>query len=199
MHVASKQLVVVVHGIAGKRLWMQPLSMRLRKSFRVVNFSYFSVAGSIDYHAQRFSRFLTNLKHDGPVNIVAHSMGSIVTRAALATERPSRLNRVVLLAPPNSGSPVARILNYGLGWACRPLSDLSSSDTSYVNQMPSRLTCETGVIAARYDVVVPVQSTRMAGLMDHVTITSTHNTMLFSSRVGQLVTRFLNHGRFVAA
>ncbi len=192
----TQPIVIVVHGFGGKRIWMRPLSMRLRRCFHVIDWPYFSIAGSIENHAKRFSEFLSNLEHDGPINIVAHSMGSIVTRAALATSEIRNLNRVVLLAPPNSGSPIAKVLNYGFGWACRPLRDLSSSTGSFVNSMPDNLTCDTGVIAARYDMLVPIRSTHMPGLSDHAIITGTHNSLLFSNRVCKMVTRFLTNGRF---
>ncbi len=190
------ELVIVVHGFGGKRLWMQPLSMRLRRRFRVVNWSYFSFGGSIEFHAKRFSRFLRHLQHDGPIDIVAHSMGCIVTRAALKIAEITNLKRIVLLAPPNSGTPVAKTLNYVLGWACRPLRDLSSDHDSYVNKMSPEMPCDTGVIAARFDIQVPVVSTYMPGLSDYVIVPATHNSLLFSPTVGRLVTEFLACGRF---
>lgn len=193
----AKELVIVVHGFGGKRLWMQPLSLQLRRNFRVMNWTYFSIGGSIEFHAQRLSDFLRRLQHDGPIHIVAHSMGSIVTRAALKIVEIDNLQRVVLLAPPNSGSPVAKMLNYVLGWACIPFRELSSDRNSYVNTMSPELPCPTGVIAARYDVQVPVNSTYLPGIADHVIISATHNSLLFSPTVGRLVTEFLTCGRFV--
>ena len=192
----DKELVIVVHGFGGKRLWMQPLSMRLRRRFRVINWSYFSLVRSIEFHAKRFSEFLRHLQHDGPINIVAHSMGCIITRAALQIAEIENLNRIVLLAPPNCGSPIAKTLSHVLGWACRPFRDLSSGTDSYVNTMSPELPCETGVVAARFDILVPVNSTYLPGLSDHFIILATHNSLLFSPTVGRRVTEFLTCGRF---
>ncbi len=162
----------------------------------MIHWTYFSVAGSVESHAKRFADFLLNLNHDGPIHIVAHSMGSIVTRAAIQFQEIAKLKRIVLLAPPNSGSPVAQLMSYGLGWACRPLRDLSSSPNSFVNHLTIELPCETGVIAARFDIQVPVRSTLMPGLADHATIFGTHNSLLFSAKASRMVTRFLESGQF---
>ena len=105
----DNELVVVIHGFGGKRIWMQPLTHRLKRNFRVINWTYFSIVGSIESHAERFSQFLSDLKHDGPIHIVAHSMGSSVTRAAIQLRKIGNLNRIVLLDPPNSGSPLSLI------------------------------------------------------------------------------------------
>ena len=193
---ASNELVVVIHGFGGKRIWMQPLTHRLKRNYRVINWTYFSIAGSIESHARRFSQFLFDLKHDGPIHIVAHSMGSIVTRAAIQLRKIVNLKRIVLLAPPNSGSPVAKVMSFGLGWACRPFRDLSSSSSSFVNKLTTELPCQTGVIAARFDIQVPVSSTHMPGLADHATILGTHNSLLFSAKATRMVTQFLETGRF---
>lgn len=196
LNMAHNELVIVVHGFGGKRLWMQPLSMRLRRHFRVLNWSYFSYGGSIEYHAKRLSEFLRHRQHDGPMSIVAHSMGSIVTRAALKLTAIGNLNRLVLLAPPNCGSPVAKSLNFVLGWACTPFRDLSSDQNSYVNKMSVDLPCPTGVIAARFDLQVPVASTYLPGLADHAVFFATHNSLLFSPTVARFVNEFLTRGRF---
>ncbi len=191
-----QELVIFVHGFAGKRIWMQPLMYRLRKAYAVMNWGYLSIVGSVDSHARRFHEFLQGIDYDGPINIVAHSMGSIVTRAALQLGKIPELKRIVFLAPPNSGSPIARAFGNVIGWACQPISDLSSDQGSYVNSISPALPYETGIIAAKYDMLVPVNSTFLQQQADHITIPGTHNSLLFSSYACQLVIRFLQHGSF---
>ncbi len=64
---------------------MWPLASRLRANgFRVLNWNYLSLFAAIETHANRLCDFLaTQLSLEPRFHIVAHSMGSIVTRAAL--------------------------------------------------------------------------------------------------------------------
>lgn len=195
---SSKETIVVIHGFGSKRLWMLPLASRFKHDFHVINWSYFSLAGSIDTHAARFAEFLKTIKTDRKINIVAHSMGSIVTRAALRSGTIDRINRVVLLAPPNSGSNVARYARFLLGPICKPISELSSDELSYVNQLPKTIQYETGVIASKFDILVPVKNTMMEGLSDYKVVNGTHNSLLFSGKVASMANQFIQTGSFAA-
>ncbi len=107
---AEDELIVAVHGFAGKRLWMHVLCSRLRsRGCRVSNWGYASLCGSIAKHAQRFHEYLVvSLSDERRVHIVAHSMGAIIVRAALSMGPVANLGRVVLLAPPNTRRPQCR-------------------------------------------------------------------------------------------
>ena len=189
--------IVLIHGFGGKRLWMAPLAHRLNRNYDVLNWSYFSYGGSIERHGTKLAKFLDNLGSEGNVNIVAHSMGSIVTRVALQ-KTTSTVNRVVMLAPPNCGSNVARIAAPILGSISTPIRQLSSCNNSFVNSLTDDPTCEIGVIASQYDVLVPVKNTIMKNLTDHQVILGTHNSLLFSSRVAKMTDVFIRTGKFAA-
>ena len=195
---SQRETVVVIHGFGGKRLWMAPLSYRLASQYDVSNWCYFSYGKSIDYHAARFAEFLVSVDAKQKLNIVAHSMGSIVTRVALLKTQ-AKVNRVVMLAPPNAGSHVARFVSPVLGPVCRPISEISSHEDSYVNQLSNKTSCETGVIASRFDVLVPWENTKMDDLADHQTVVGTHNSLLFSGKVAAMVARFIETGKFAAS
>jgi len=75
---------------------MWPLANRLGRNFDVVNWSYFSFAGSVERHAERhaerLSGFLVTTASQNTsrnIHLVAHSMGSIVARAALSMATPA--------------------------------------------------------------------------------------------------------------
>ena len=193
-----KELVVVIHGFAGKRLWMFPLTRSLGHRFEVVNWSYFSFGGSIRDHGKRFFKFLLAHERYSRIHVVAHSMGCIVTRSALQCGTIENLARVVLLAPPNRGSQVAKMADPFLGWICRPIRELSASPDSFVNSLAKVVPCETGVIAAKYDLLVPLSSTYLPNLKGHVAILGTHNSLLFSRKTNRMIQVFLQTGSFAA-
>jgi hypothetical protein len=88
-------------------------------------------------------------------------MGSIVVRVALNRIEPSRVGRIVLLAPPNAGSPVARIISKLSGQMIVPALELSDQPGSYVNRIESTNDFEIGVLAAKYDFLVPLANTHL--------------------------------------
>lgn len=194
----ARDVVLVVHGFAGKRLWMTPLCARLRsRSYRVENWSYASAIGSLERHARRLREHLTGPLADAArIHIVAHSMGSIVVRAALARGPLSNLGRVVLFAPPNSGTPVARVATALLGGRYPPLADLSDRPGSFVNRLPALGEIPIAVVAARFDLLVPTANTHLAGEREHVVLNATHNSLLLSRQAANLACAFLETGRF---
>lgn len=193
-----RDTIVLIHGIAAKRLAMWPLAYRLRAAgFAVRPWSYASLFQSIDAHACRLHEFLSvELADVERVHIVAHSMGAIVARAALNQGSLPNLGRVVLLAPPNSGSPLARLTSTVLGSILPPTRELSDRPLSYVNQLHANSTLEVGVIAARYDLFVPARNTHLVGQRDHQRVMASHNSLLASRKVAQKTVNFLRNGRF---
>lgn len=196
----DNDLVILIHGLGCKSFVMWPMAARLRKrGFRVLSWNYRSLFSSIDVHAARLRDFLaTELAAERRIHIVAHSMGTIVTRAALNLGVPPNIGRVVLLAPPNRGSPVARIASTVVGRFIPPTRELSSISTSYVNQLPFDNRIEIGVIAAKYDVLVPAHSTHLPTQAQHVIMNATHNSLLLSRKACNHAENFINHGVFEA-
>jgi pimeloyl-ACP methyl ester carboxylesterase len=197
---AEHELVVIVHGFGAPQFVMWPLAGSLKASgFRVCFWDYPSLFASIETHAERFSEYLsTKLSSEPRFHIVAHSMGAIVTRAALNRSQLPNLGRIVLLAPPNCGSPVARVASSVLGRLVTPTRELSSSPTSYVNQLVTDSNFEIGVIAAKFDLLVPEANTHLASQRQHKTIIATHNSLLFSRKVSAMTSRFLRTGALVS-
>ena len=154
------ELVVLIHGFGAKRAVMWPLAARLRSNgYRVRLWSYVTLFQSINCHAERLHNYLTTqLAGESRFSIIAHSMGSIVARAALNRSVPENLGRLVLLAPPNQGSPIARYASMLVGGVIRPTRELSDDCNSFVQTMPLSNGIDMGIIAARFDVLVPVDS-----------------------------------------
>lgn len=192
-------LVVLIHGLAAHRVLMWPLSRRLHQlGFQTSRFGYRSLFGTIERHAEKFARYLEKYESDPSIkriHIVAHSMGSIVTRQMLLDQTPSKLGRIVMLGAPNHGSPVARYLGYALPF-CRTLNQISSQPNSYVNNLPQPAGYEIGVVAAKHDRVIPEPNIHLDHESDFVSIFSGHNGLLVRPTAAKRVQEFLVSGRF---
>lgn len=191
--------IVLIHGLAGNRLTLWPLAYQLRRSgFTTSTFGYPSWWWSIEHHARRFKQHLHKLADDESIeqfHIVAHSMGSIVTRQALLDSRFDKLGRVVMLACPNHGSPVARVLGTVLPF-CKTLRQISNHPASFVLNLPEPQKAEIGIVAAKFDRVIPEPNSHLAVESDHVTILSGHNGLLVRPAAARQVIEFLENGRF---
>jgi pimeloyl-ACP methyl ester carboxylesterase len=139
----TSETVVLVHGHGAHPVLLEPLRRAFeRAGFRVVNWRYGSLRGSIETHAARLAAKAKELDDEAGIerlHFVGHSMGAIVVRRALAMARPRKLGRVVLLAPPNRG---ARLADLGLkvfGQRLTAATELCSHPDSYVTGSHPRL------------------------------------------------------------
>ena len=193
-------MVVLVHGIASASISMWPLSWHLRKNgFETECFGYPSCRQTIQFHGRRFAGFLEKLHQTQrceSINIVAHSLGGIVTRSAIADHGLPFINRIVTLATPHKGSATAAWLtSHGLGFI-KTLAEISDAGDSFVNGLCEIESFEVGAITASYDFVVGPKSSAMRSVSDHIKVFSGHNGLLVRPKVGRYVTSFLKTGKF---
>jgi len=119
---------------------------------------------------------------------------------------------VVMLAPPNHGSPLgdvvsdSSVLRFLLGSTA---SRLGTDPTSLPNALPPA-DFEVGVIAGTVsrnplgalfidgesDGTVPVASTKLEGMTDFITVHAVHTWIMRSDVVAAQTVRFLKTGRF---
>lgn len=197
----KRETVVIVHGLGGNRLVMSLLQQRLRaKGYRTVNFRYWSFTGAIATHADRLAQLVVALDEGRQVekiHFVAHSLGSILTRIVLQQSPPRKLGRVVMLTPPNRGSPVATLMRPLVGWLMPVVTQLSDRDDSFVNTLPAGLPdVEVGVLTASTDILVPLKNTHLEGQCDHRMIHCRHLTIVFRQETADLIDHFLREGSF---
>lgn len=201
-----KPIVVLIHGLAAHRWMMLPLAWHLgQNQYQPRLFGYRSLLGTIESHAIRFQESLQRLQRrfpDSPLHIVAHSMGSIITRQALLFGIPANLQRIVMITPPNHGSPVAaKLTEMTRGW-CRTLGQLSDDENSFVRSLPDLKPSEgtgypeIGILAASYDFVIPRESVNLAAQKDLVVVFGGHNGMLIRPAAFRQVRHFLTYGKF---
>lgn len=198
MTTPPRETVLLLAGWASPGAVMRPLAKALeRTGLNCRIWRYPSVARSIDEHARRLRRLLLEIDQDpgvSTVHLVTHSMGGIVARAALAEGPPKKFGRLVMLAPPNSGSPVARWLASTVGRICAPLRQLADTPESYVNRLPEPCGIPVAVIAARFDLVVPLPRTRLRMPHAHRTLPGLHLTLPLMSATHRQVSAFLRTG-----
>ncbi|MCH2179641.1 MAG: alpha/beta hydrolase [Mariniblastus sp.] len=202
-HRTQNETVLLVHGLGGTKLDMWPLSRRLKRNgFSSHCWGYFSIGHRIETHVARLIQDLRKFEEDSNVehlHLVGHSMGSIIVRAAVAQESFSKLKRIVMLAPPNGGSHVARWLGPRLKWVVPCLPQLSDQDDSYVNQLShleSIPNIELGIVEAAHDRVIAKECLRLKRHHDYAIVSGQHGILTWYPRTQILVEQFLRFGQF---
>lgn len=199
-----KGVVVLLHGLGSTSWLMILLAYRLRlRGYHVINWGYWSFRQSlghlIPHFEQRFRNLTEELPPDTPLQIVAHSMGSIITRSALGGLELPALRRVVLLSPPNRGSYVASWLGPYLRWLVPLIDELADRTDSFVNRIEHHFQpdVQVGVIAAKWDYVLTEEATHLEEECDHIILPSRHSGLVLRGRVAEQIIHFLEHGLFL--
>jgi hypothetical protein len=181
----------------------------------VHNLGYPSRRAPIEELAEDVGHRVSRLAGEGTVDVVTHSMGGIVLRAAVASGvvPAESVRRVVMLAPPNHGSELAdrlkgyRIYRLALGPAGQQIGTGEHS-------VPLRLPAppfEVGIIAGRRavnplfarvlgdesDGKVTVASAQVDGMRELVVVDRSHTFIMWAPDVLAHIFSFLDTGRFV--
>lgn len=208
------EVVVLLHGLGRTDRSMRPLEKRLGEAgYETHNLRYPSLQLPPDALVERLHQQLEACcTRADRLHFVTHSLGGIVVRAYAATHGPDRVGRVVMLAPPNQGSPY---IDRFRGWeplerAAGPTAaQLGTGEESLPNRLPppefvfgviagtkNRVPLSRYVIAEPSDGTVAVTSTHLEGMADFVTVDETHTFIMRSPDVALQTLLFLRTGRF---
>lgn len=194
------ETIVLLHGFAAHWTLMSKLDRHFQsQGFDTINWGYNSWFRPIDFHAGRLAERLHQLEESKDVrsiHFVTHSMGCIVTRAALLKQRPSVPGRWVQLAPPNRGSHVANSIPRFIRSRMKPIEELRAKPDSYVNRLPMPQGIDIAIIEATRDYIVANALTRVEEEKDRIVVPGLHSQMLFRQDVALQTQHFLEHGRF---
>ena len=103
--------ILLIHGLGRTPLSMLGLSLYLQRSgFPTQLFGYAAFAESYDRIVDRLQTRLHQLAVQGSYGIVAHSLGGVLTRSALATTEIPLPQHVVMLGPPNQPPRLAQMV-----------------------------------------------------------------------------------------
>lgn len=192
----GRPTVVLVHGIGAHPVVMLPFQWALRRAgFRVYNFGYNSLR-SMTRAADRLRARLATWSQQAPdqeLHIVAHSMGCIVSRMAVAVDRPSNFSRMAMLTPPSKGTPTANRIGPWLQWLAPSIQELRTEPTSLVNQLPAP-DYPFMLVKASWDFIIPSTHVELPGATISQTFTGIHSAVLIHRPTMHRVVQFLQSG-----
>lgn len=215
---SEQKCVILLHGLARSHTCMASLEAMLKRHhYIVINKDYPSTTKSIKELANYYLPPMINEcqkynPHD--INFVTHSMGGIILQEYLQNHQIAKLNRIIMLSPPNHGSRVADILHDN--WLYQVITGPAGQElTTWKNSTPNKLHLtqqyKIGVIAGTYNFVpfeyylfneendgaVSVSSAKTTIMQDFITLPVSHSFMMDNNLVHMQILHFLNHGQFI--
>jgi pimeloyl-ACP methyl ester carboxylesterase len=210
----NDEAVILLHGLARNASSMNKLeSALIEQGYKVVNVDYPSTKHDIESLAElSIGNAIDEVGPHSKIHFVTHSMGGILVRQFLRRHKMPSLGRVVMMGPPNSGSEIVDLLQNLPGFKAvnGPAGlQLSAKKNALPNQLgPADF--ELGIIAGSRSVnlvlstmlpmpndgKVSVESSKLAGMTDHITLPVTHTFMMRNPAVIKQVIVFLQCGKF---
>lgn len=197
---ARCECVILVHGLARRKSSMSDLADAFEAAgYNVVNWDYLSTRHEIQESAEAlYHCYELNAPYNRRVHFVTHSLGGILVRRVFKQHDLPALGSIAMLAPPNQGSALARLIARGpIGWALGPAADQLKSET-LLEELCATPTVPTLVIAGTKstsaknpfsyvtaqglegpnDGTVTVAETRLDGPAEHLEVDAGHTFIM---------------------
>lgn len=209
-------VVVLLHGLMRSSASLRGLAQYLVRHGcgSVVDFRYASARASLQRHAAALTSVVKHLPGRPRVSFVGHSMGNIVVRHAIADWQASpggasllaRLQRVVMLAPPNQGAAIARALavtglfqiltgrpgtELGRQWQATHARLATPPCPFAVIAGQARLSAWNPLVENPNDLIVSVAETELLGAAEHLVFDGIHSFLMDDPRVQAATAEFL--------
>ncbi len=213
----GKHLVLLVHGILRSTGTFSALEKALiGAGYDAVAISYPSSRGTIEEHAEGLARLLDRQEGTATVSFVTHSMGGLVVRHLLSRDgewkRRIEVHRIVLIAPPNRGSAIARLLEdirayrWIFGEAGQQLTPVEVSRAPGLEHPFAIIAGGKGdgrgfnpLLPGDDDGTVGLAETSLEGAADFLVVPEIHALISNHQETIRATINFLKHGRFDAA
>ena len=224
---AEGKVVIVLHGLMRTQSAMRPMAEYLQENggFSTINLQYASTRNRVGEHAVALKNVIDNLgSRVTEINFVGHSLGNIVVRRYLGDQTnpktgrqgDPRINRMVMLGPPNQGSRMARVLKSSFAFQTIAGASGIQLSRAWEKLEPTLATpgFEFGIIAGgqdsensfsnfiltgKDDFTVSVEETKLMGAHDFLVRPLIHSTMMYHPKVLEATSNFLQNGYFVSA
>lgn len=208
---AAAECVALMHGLARGANSMLLLENALTEAgYKVANIGYPSRVETLDQLIESVPEQALAACDPGRTHFVTHSMGGLLVRGYTERHPDAPIGRVVMLGPPNQGSPIVDHLRDtpGFEWLNGPAGIALATDGAPAQLGPAQ--AEIGVIAGDRslnplfswlidgddDGKVAVTSTHLPGQADHITLPVTHTFMMNDPMVIAQTLLFLQTGAF---
>lgn len=205
--------VVCLHGFFQSSRRMMPIGYNLKNvGLDVILWDYPSWHKTIEEHAEDLVHLLNKIaleKPGEPIHFVTHSLGGIITRAAVShpdCPPEAKIGKAVLIAPPNKGSCLGRKMQdiAPLQWIMGPqagnqILTYSKEEMENVGNFPLEMDVFViaGVQGSNLYFSVPndgkltVTETYLSTPHTHITTNASHTWILRSREVLEMISSIL--------
>ncbi|MDO6569222.1 alpha/beta fold hydrolase [Alteromonas sp. 1_MG-2023] len=213
---ADDEIVVLAHGLGRSDWAMWLFAHRIEHAnYKVCLLDYATIGVSVASLLDETTRQIDTCLQNAPkVHFVGHSLGGLVIRAYLQNNEDElesvNVGEVVLIGTPNKGSELADyysdswLMNLG-GGVSRALVTGSRSLGNNLDAIDFNIgviagTKPLGLTRNKFkgpnDGLVSVESTKLEGMSDFITIEVGHSQMRYSEEVANQTIHFLQQGAF---